>query len=228
MNENFRFRESFRGYNRDDVNAYIEQINIAFSRKETDLRAYISELERSSSNIVTPNDSSVENNRLKEQLAKANEEIERLKNELMAINQVPSEHSQDLEKSKLYDSMSAQVGNILIVANNNADKILAEANLAAERVRAEAKADAEKIIFEAESKKDSMIKQFDDRLKMIADSCILEYANLLSEAQTRFEGVNQTMKLEAEKILSVVDEKSEALESKIFDDYGNSSQVIEG
>ena len=46
MNDNFRFRESFRGYNRDDVNAYIEQINIVFSHKEAELRTYIAELEK--------------------------------------------------------------------------------------------------------------------------------------------------------------------------------------
>ena len=46
-----RFLESFRGYNRDDVNAYIEQINIHFSKKEAELRAVIADLEN---RTVTP------------------------------------------------------------------------------------------------------------------------------------------------------------------------------
>ena len=40
-----RFRESFRGYNRDDVNAYIEQLSIMYSKKEAELRAEIAELQ---------------------------------------------------------------------------------------------------------------------------------------------------------------------------------------
>ena len=39
-NSMLRFRESFRGYNKDDVNAYIEQVNARFSRRESDLRAH--------------------------------------------------------------------------------------------------------------------------------------------------------------------------------------------
>ena len=44
-NSMLRFRESFRGYNKDDVNAYIEQVNARFSRRESDLRAQIADLQ---------------------------------------------------------------------------------------------------------------------------------------------------------------------------------------
>ena len=36
-----KFRESFRGYNKEDVNSYIEQMNIKFSRRESELLAMI-------------------------------------------------------------------------------------------------------------------------------------------------------------------------------------------
>lgn len=228
MNDNFRFRESFRGYNRDDVNAYIEQINIVFSHKEAELRTYIAELEKRLETAVTPPLTDNESSDAENQLQEAKDEIQRLNRELSLASQIPVHHSEDIEKSKLYDSMSAQVGNILIVANNNADKILAEANLDAEAIRADAFRDAEKIKEDIEQQKSVLMTELDIRLKEISDRCVSEYHNILNEAQCRFSTFSESMKFKAEKLQNSFEEKSGELESTIFDDYSNNSQMIEG
>ena len=82
-NSMLRFRESFRGYNKDDVNAYIEQVNVRFSRRESDLRAQIADLQnRQPAPAAAPVDDGTKK-RLQEaetENAKLKAELEELKN----------------------------------------------------------------------------------------------------------------------------------------------------
>ena len=71
----FRFRESFRGYNRSDVNSYIEQINQKFNRREEELKKEIDALKNGD---ALKNDSDTQ---------KLQEQIELLKAENAALLQ---------------------------------------------------------------------------------------------------------------------------------------------
>lgn len=113
-----RFRESFRGYNKDDVNAYIEQVNMRFSRKESELRAQIAEMQQNNftSSSAASTDNRAEYDRMNQKLQETIAENERLTAEIENLKKLSSADSEKGEKSKLYDSMSSQVGNILIIA----------------------------------------------------------------------------------------------------------------
>lgn len=179
-NSMLRFRESFRGYNKDDVNAYIEQVNMRFSRRESDLRAQIADLQnRQPAPAAAPVDDGT-----KKRLQEAESENAKLKAELEELKNSAAGDSEKDEKSRLYDSMSSQVGNILIVANSNADKIRSDAEEDARRIKAEAELEAEKIRRDAETKMNSMIAELDGKLKSVSDNYLDSYAKLIARQRT--------------------------------------------
>ncbi len=216
-----RFRESFRGYNKDDVNAYIEQIHMKFSRRESELRAQITDLQMANQQIAAS--ASVDGTELavlKAALTQAKAETDELKSQLEQTKAVVKEEdSESAEKSKLYDTMSAQVGNILIVANSNAEKILNEAKAEAEKLKADAAFEAEKTKLAAEEKMNAMIAALDEKLKSVSERCIAEYETLVSEAKDRFCEITDSMKARSNELLSVADLKSQELEKQIASEY---------
>ncbi len=222
-----RFRESFRGYNKDDVNAYIEQINLRFSRREAELNEQISRLQSACGNDAAPTvqeeASHQELEALREALAKSEAEREEMSLRLEKMKDKAVADSDNAEKSRLYDSMSAQVGNILIVANSNADKILSDAKGEAERIRSEAAYDAEKCRLSAQQKMDGMIRELDIKLKNVADRCLEEYKLLAAEAGMRFGEITDDMKARTSELLSSTEQRSRELERQIVSDYASSS-----
>ncbi len=222
-----RFRESFRGYNKDDVNAYIEQVNLKFNRRESELRAQIAELQSVAQPVAAPTPAVVpaengELEALKAELSAAKAENEELKTRLAKATANDSTENETAEKSKLYDSMSAQVGNILIVANSNAEKILNDAKTEAERIRTEASVEAEQIRRAAEEKLNGMTAVLEEKLKGVSEKCLNEYEVLMSEARVRFGQITDTMKERAKTLLVEADQKGRALEDQITEEYSAS------
>ncbi|MBE6637465.1 MAG: hypothetical protein E7618_06650 [Ruminococcaceae bacterium] len=215
----FRFRESFRGYHRDDVNAYIQQMSLAASRKEGELRAVIADLESQLAAVPSETSRNEEIEALNAKLQALEAENRRLQEE-QQTKKTENAVSDETEKSKLYDSMSAQVGNILIVANSNAEKILADANAEAERIRYTARVEAEAIRIEAEKRMEEKIVALEAQLKVVSDECLASYMTLLSEAKVRFGEVTETIKERSAELLLKADAKSREIERKLIEPTG--------
>ncbi len=209
-NREIRFRESFRGYNRDDVKAYIEQLNIIFSRKEADLRAYISDLENKVNALSEKPSNShtdAEYDELTLKLEKAENEIKRISDERAA--------NDEEEKSKLYDSMSAQVGNIIISANANADKIVSEAREEASRIRSEADIYASSVKAEADKAKDEIVSNINSKVKDFALECVTQYGTIIGETNVKLENIADSLKTRSEDLLSILENKTKEIETKL-------------
>lgn len=220
-----RFRESFRGYNKDDVNAYIEQIHMRFSRRESELRAQIAEVQSLAGRTADAG-LQAELEALKITLTGVEAENRDLKAKLEQTRLASAEaETENAEKSKLYDSMSAQVGNILIVANSNADKIVNDAKAEADKLKADALAKAETIKRETEEKMNAMIEALETKLKYVSDHCLAEYETVVTEARARFGEINETVKARSEELLASADQKSKELEKQITGEYSVSETV---
>ncbi len=209
-NREIRFRESFRGYNRDDVKAYIEQLNIIFARKEADLRAYISELESRANNAEaqTANTHSEEEwNDLSKKLEEAETEIKRLSDEKATANEA--------EKSKLYDEMSAQVGNIIISANANAEKILCDAKEEASRIRSEADIYAENVKTEADKMRDEIVCGINAKVRDFAVECVTQYGTIIGETNVKLENIADNLKSRSENLLNTLENKTKEIQAKL-------------
>ncbi len=209
-NREIRFRESFRGYNRDDVNAYIEQLNGIFARKEADMHAYISELEaklKCALEQPIPEHTNEEYNELLTKLEDANNEISRINEENAVKNEA--------EKSKIYDEMSAQVGNIIISANTNAEKIVAEANDQAALIRSEADTYANSVKEEANKLRDEIICNVNSKVRDFAIECVTQYGAVIGETNIKLESVADNLKSRSEALLSTLETKSKEIEAKL-------------
>ena len=209
-NREIRFRESFRGYNRDDVKAYIEQLNIIFARKEAELQAQISELENKvncMSDQPVSAHSDEEWNDLSKKLSDAEAEIARL-------NEARSNEA-EAEKSKLYDEMSAQVGNIIISANSNADKIILDAKEEASRVRCDAEAYATATKAEADKIRDEIIGNVNSKVRDFAVECVTQYGTIIGETNVKLECIAENLKTRSSYLLNSLESKSKEIESKI-------------
>lgn len=208
-----RFRESFRGYNRDDVNAYIEQISFMFSRKESELRAQIAELEAKLTCASSSENNEQELNDLKMKLNCAAENIDSLKKELETAKAEKISGEED-EKSKLYDSMSAQVGNIIIVANANAEKILNDAKAEAEKIRVQ----ADEYALNKRSEADAKIKEIEERsnirIKELTTGCINDFSDVVMESVTKLNNLTEALRSKSECILSDFNCKIKEAEEK--------------
>ena len=211
-----RFRESFRGYNRDDVNAYIEQLNLHFSKKEADLRALITDLEVKCNNAPAVSDNI---DSIKQELEKLKAENERLVSENNALKEnlenAESKTIGEDEKSKLYDEMSAQVGNIIIVANSNADKIIKDAETKAAEILAEATVKAEVMTAEAEAKKNEAVVFMEEKLKNASEQCLSEYTVLVSQTKDQLMSVSEGFKNKTNELMAKLEEKSKEIENSL-------------
>ena len=165
MNERkVRFRNALSGYNKDDVNAFIEEMNADSVKSEEELRGKISDLEGRLKKMET--EELAEKDRQLEALAEKLENAERLIAEMtdsaqrvneekeglerqiseMAVRISELEAGEDsraeiIEKSGKYDRVSEQIGNMIVNANARAESIVSEAELKA-RVASRAMIDA--------------------------------------------------------------------------------------
>ena len=209
-NSEIRFRESFRGYNRDDVIAYIEQLNIIFSRREADLHAYISDLEAKLNSIPQQPVNTHTDNEWDELFAKyedAQNEIKRIISE----NKVAKE----AEKAKIYDEMSTQVGNIIISANTNADKIISDAKEEAERIKSKANAFANGIRDEAFKMRDEIVGTVNNKVRDFAVECVTQYGAIIGETNVKLENLADNLKNRSAHLLASLESKTGEIEAKL-------------
>lgn len=165
MNERkVRFRNALSGYNKDDVNAFIEEMNAEAVKSENELRGKISDLEGRLEKMET--EELAEKDRELEALAeklksaesliaemtdsaqRATEEKSGLERQIaeMAVRISELEAGEEsraeiIEKSGKYDRVSEQIGNMIVNANARAESIVSEAELKA-RVASRAMIDA--------------------------------------------------------------------------------------
>ncbi|MBE6718751.1 MAG: hypothetical protein E7574_05820 [Ruminococcaceae bacterium] len=156
-NKKVKFRNSMGGYNKEDVNSYIEMLSSKYYDAEADSRKTISELEKrinelekenaekgnidtneiealksdaekSDSLIAELNETVSKLNGEKEELSRQIAELEAKINEYEKMTEVNSEL---YEKSSKYDQVSEQIGSMIVSANARAEGIVSEAELKA-------------------------------------------------------------------------------------------------
>ncbi len=221
-----RFRESFRGYNRDDVNAYIEQISFVFSKKEAEYRAKIADLESKLNNAAPAevNEHSEDDwNKLTSELESLRAEADSIRAQLAELN---SDNS-DEDKSKLYDSMSAQVGNIILSANSNAEKIISEAKFEAEKIMREAEEYASSLRAEAEAQSKELIDRASSNVAGFAADCTLKYTEIVNDATATLVEISSSIKSKSDMLKYSLDQKIKDLEASHAVNYtDNSSENV--
>ena len=170
--KNVLFRTSMGGFNKADVMAYLDkqnadfreltnQKNEAVAAKDAEiasLRAQIDGLQDRLEQAEAAAASLKEKEELEAKLKEAEDAIAEKDALIEKLQAEASCSSEEYErKAELYDNMSAQLGDLLISANKNAETIIAEANAKAAQIN-------EKAATEAEERK----RSFDMRMSRIS------------------------------------------------------------
>lgn len=177
--ETVLFRKAGKGYNRDDVNNYIAEMNSRFNKKETELKLRIKELEKAveSASTVT---------------ATASLDYEDLENENRHLRQqlekvlASSEPCEPVLKADGVDGMSMKIGELLVKATLDAEKIRADAETDAENTVAVAKKQADAMLLEAKIDARVKTEQVKRRTGEISAECRQKLTDAAGDAIKKF------------------------------------------
>ena len=190
------FRLSRRGYDRQDVNRYIEEMSLRFTASENALRSRIKELEERlcAENGEKPQDAE----KLTEENRALREENKRLAEENKRLSEV-SQVSRPEDNAE-YRELSEKLGDIILKANLDAD-----------RVKNEAEAEAEKLISEASERADAV------RLKSAVDARVLlsnvrtSLGDLTEKQLSALKTVSKDTVSDYEKLYKELEERFDAM-----------------
>lgn len=183
-NEMMMFRNARKGYDKTDVNRYIEEMNIRFMTSEDQLRSHIRELETAlstASAAPTVNEEEVaalrsENTLLREKVAALEEELKVLKETDTAA----------APKELTYEEAESRLGSILLRASLDADRIRSEADEEGKRRIAEAEKSADDIRLDAAVTARMMTERAKRSLSELTDEYVKSISALSAESTEEY------------------------------------------
>jgi len=245
---NIAFRSALSGYNREDVNRYIldlnrrleeqaelleraaaenEQIRAALEEEkgkaQQALRTEKEAREEAERQLASLHEEAVRRRKeaeedalvrasLEKELDDANKKLEALQKEL-AVR--PSADT-STEKSQKYDQLSAQIGDILINANQSADNILTSAHAQAARIVTETEEEANYIRTRLSDTADEMLTAISAQLHLSTENCVTELMTAVRE-----------MRDSADSLVRDLEARSRELDTRIEYYQSNVSENIE-
>ena len=189
------FRLSRRGYDRQDVNRYIEEMSLRFTASENALRSRIKELEARLSGedcekSPVAEKLTAENRALREENRRLAEENSRLSADCRP------------EDSAEYREISEKLGDIILKANLDADRVKNEAEAEAEKLMSEAseRADAVRLncavvarglLSIVRTRLGDLTEKQLSALKTVSKDTVSEYEKLYKELEERFDAMGK-------------------------------------
>lgn len=189
------FRLSRRGYDRQDVNRYIEEMSLRFTASENALRSRIKELEArlSGEDCEKSPDAeklTAENRALREENRRLAEENSRLSEDCRP------------EDSAEYREIREKLGDIILKANLDADRVKNEAEAEAEKLMSEASGradavrlksavDARVLLSNVRTSLGDLTEKQLSALKTVSKDTVSEYEKLYKELEERFDAMGK-------------------------------------
>lgn len=189
------FRLSRRGYDRQDVNRYIEEMSLRFTASENALRSRIKELEARLSG------EDCEKSPVAEKLTAENRALREENRRLAEENSRLSEDCRP-EDSAEYREISEKLGDIILKANLDADRVKSEAEAEAEKLMSEASeradavrlksaVDARVLLSNVRTSLGDLTEKQLSALKTVSKDTVSEYEKLYKELKERFDAMGK-------------------------------------
>ena len=189
------FRLSRRGYDRQDVNRYIEEMSLRFTASENALRSRIKELEARLSG------EDCEKSPVAEKLTAENRALREENRRLAEENSRLSEDCRP-EDSAEYREISEKLGDIILKANLDADrvkneaeaeaeKLMSEASERADAVRLKSAVDARVLLSNVRTSLSDLTEKQLSALKTVSKDTVSEYEKLYNELEERFDAMGK-------------------------------------
>ncbi|MBQ4590835.1 MAG: hypothetical protein IJB20_02275 [Clostridia bacterium] len=168
-----------------EIHAAAERDRQDFDRQLAEKNEYLTQFMQNCSGLTEERDS------LTASLAEANVKITELTEKLQAAEEIlaaqpeepeydPNDHSSPAYKLEMYDKISAQLGDILINANRNADDILSAAREEAEKLRIDMEIECDQKRAECESEAAQIRAETAEEAAYIRERLSANAASLLS------------------------------------------------
>ena len=197
------FRISRKGYDRQDVNRYIEEMSFRFTSQEAQLKARIKELEAKSELVCYGESEEIkaEVSRIEAENAELKEEIKKLSDSIAEGESKKTEEEAPSEQVD-YGNISEKLGNIILKANLDAEKIVADAELEASKQLSEAEKNADGIRLDAavsarlmatrvKEKLEALTEEYISGLKSTSEDSVREYQKLYEELRIKFDEIGR-------------------------------------
>lgn len=189
------FRLSRRGYDRQDVNRYIEEMSLRFTASENALRSRIKELEARLSG------EDCEKSPIAEKLTAENRALREENRRLAEENSRLSADCRP-EDSAEYREISEKLGDIILKANLDADrvkneaeaeaeKLMSEASERADAVRLKSAVDARVLLSNVRTSLGDLTEKQLSALKTVSKDTVSEYEKLYKELEERFDAMGK-------------------------------------
>ncbi len=211
------FRNSRKGYDKNDVNRYIEDMNIRFTTAEnryiSTIRMLEQDVEKLNANVGKAEELEAAKRELEEvkaKLAEAEAELVNTKTELEKAQADFEEKLANMPKEEVKTELSitdteTKLGSILVKANLDAQKILSDAEDESRRKIAEAEKAADGIRFDAAvsarimtetTRKElaALTEEYVKNLNALSIESAEEYKRLSEELKAKFEQAESTAK----------------------------------
>ncbi len=196
------FKSAIKGYNKKDVNTYIEQMNIRFTARENELKARIIQLEK-----IIKNKKDAENmcSKLQDDDGKTKintqtdgfscvekNEAGFYKKSLFNSDNFRINCSEDT--SSEYKNISTALGKIILKANLDAERLLSEAKTEAEKQVTEAEKEAGKIRADANASAHLMTEKVKENLALTVNGVLSELTTFSEEAILEYKKIFENLK----------------------------------
>lgn len=189
------FRLSRRGYDRQDVNRYIEEMSLRFTASENALRSRIKELEARLSG------EDCEKSPVAEKLTAENRALREENRRLAEENSRLSEDCRPKDSAE-YREISEKLGDIILKANLDADrvkneaeaeaeKLMSEASERADAVRLKSAVDARVLLSNVRTSLGDLTEKQLSALKTVSKDTVSEYEKLYKELEERFDAMGK-------------------------------------
>jgi len=221
------FRNAGRGYNKEDVNRYIEEMNIRFNAIEQEYQKKISELESSvSKNNGVADDTVISDGSdvLAEKCEALEKELAELKAKCKALEEAaaadnepaePAEKCEPQEVSALEEApkekqpdedLSVKLGALMIETKHNADEMLKKAKEDADSVMLKAKESADSMENDAVLTSQLMVERVRKSVSALTADYTGKLSNLGADAVKEYSDILFKLKLNLKDIELNIDD----------------------
>ena len=218
------FREAFKGYNKDDVNAYLEETNLRFASVEEDYRRTIKNqkqtIEGLEFRLETFDQINEELKQLKEQLAEKDRQIEESTKKLAEYERQMTELRERIGKLSsecggLGDKLSASIAENSILIDENADLTKENQALRARLDECEKKSREQAEQLAAIQAKDQASGAGDEEHeKRLHDEISRKLGDVIIVAKESADKLKEDAKAEAERIKSEAEAEAERVRAE--------------
>ncbi|MDD6799001.1 MAG: hypothetical protein PUE85_01060 [Firmicutes bacterium] len=188
------FRKAGSGYNKSDVNKYIEDMNIRFDSETKRLKHEI-DLLRIENELLKKHNQTVEQP-VKEP---DTEEIDRLKQE---INRLETKLSEMTSESDI----SSKVGKVLLMAQNEADKIVCRAAEESETTKLEASVMSRLLLERTQRSLFALFDEYFERFSSCTGESSDEFKKIMLELRTKIRDISLHVDENVETIKNEINE----------------------